>query len=289
MQKHYFTEINGNKFVNFDYEEFGVKGVGKDHRVIIPMDKYIDHSQDKELHLECLKGLALTKLSEYKIAEASGALPPEEVANFQGYDSWTAMLANLEKYDPDGIHLQNIKDLIDVDDPQNRNFVIKYMYFALGAVIPWFFVCYLKYNDFFTKTKTTGDWTPAAKNFPKLVKYLETLPFKQIGRVLFFTTYPNTRVMIHRDAPVMDHKDHNINLFFDGGWRPSFIWDEVKKEKIYLPEGSKSYFFNNRDYHGVDSEPAFRYTLRIDGVFTDELCEELGMEDGYTWRKEYDK
>ena len=77
-------------------------------------------------------------------------------------------------------------------------------------------------------------------------------------------------------------------MFFDGGWRPSFVWDEKTKEKHHLPSGARSYFFNNRDYHGVDPEPIFKYTLRIDGTFTDEMCEKLGLEDGYTWKWSYE-
>ena len=66
------------------------------------------------------------------------------------------------------------------------------------------------------------------------------------------------------------------------------IWDEKKKEKVLLEKGARSYFFNNRDYHGVDPEPVFRYTLRVDGTFTDELCKELGLENGYTWKWSYE-
>ena len=94
---------------------------------------------------------------------------------------------------------------------------------------------------------------------------------------------------MHRDGVVAEHKDHNINLFFTPGWRPSFVYDEITKEKVYLEQGARSYFFNNRDYHGVDPEPNFRYTLRIDGTFTDELQEELGLVDGYTWNWNYER
>jgi hypothetical protein len=110
------------------------------------------------------------------------------------------------------------------------------------------------------------------------------LPFKVVGRVLFFTTYPNAGVTAHRDYYVDSHKDQNINLFFAGGWRPSFIWDDIKNEKIYLESGATSYFFNNRDYHGVDPESAFRYTLRVDGVFEDWLQKELNLDNGWVYK-----
>ena len=272
---------------HFSYEEYGIRGVGKNRYPIISMDQYIDHSQDDALHIECCKGLAMS--NDYKMAMVYGAMPPEEVSRLGANGCWTDILKNIEQFDPTGIHKKTLIQIID-ESPEEEKFqnVYKYCYFALGAVIPWFYGCYLKMNTFVNKTKDTGRWTDNAKRFPNVVKYLETLPFKNIGRVLFFTTYPNAGVAIHRDSIVAEHKDHNINLFFSGGWRPSFIWDEKKKEKVYLEKGARSYFFNNRDYHGVDPEHNYRYTLRVDGTFTDEFCERLGLEDGYTWKWSYE-
>jgi hypothetical protein len=273
---------------HFSYDEYGVRGVGKNRYPIISLDPYIDHSQDDALHIECCKGLALC--SEMKMGMVYGAIPPEEVAKLGATGCWTETLEKLDILDPTGVHKKAILEIIEESPNDIRLLnVYKYCYFALGSVIPWFYACYLKTNSFKTKTEDTGKWTENVTYFPNLVKYLETLPFKTIGRVLFFTTYPNAGVAIHRDSVVEEHSDHNINLFFGGGWRPSFVWDEKKKEKIYLEKGARSYFFNNRDYHGVDPEPNYRYTLRIDGTFTDEFCEKLGLENGYTWKWDYEK
>jgi hypothetical protein len=285
-QLHTGGMIHTQKIPSFAYKEYGTKGVGNQRLPIISMDQFIDHSQDTLLHIECCKGLALSE--DIKMGMVYGALPPEEVTRFSGHTCWSEMLKDIRKYDPTGIHQQALKEIIDQSPGREMQVIYKYAYFAMGAVIPWFFALYLKKNDFGKKTEDIGQWTESAKYFPNLVKYIETLPFKTVGRVLFFTSYPQAGVVIHRDSVVAEHKDHNINLFFDGGWRPSFIWNEHKKEKVYLPNGSKSYFFNNRDYHGVDPEPVFRYTLRVDGTFTDEVCEKLGLEDGYTWKWNYE-
>jgi hypothetical protein len=285
-QLHTGGMIHTQKIPSFAYKEYGTKGVGNQRLPIISMDQFIDHSQDTLLHIECCKGLALSE--DIKMGMVYGALPPEEVTRFSGHTCWSEMLKDIRKYDPTGIHQQALKEIIDQSPGREMQVIYKYAYFAMGAVIPWFFALYLKKNDFGKKTDDIGQWTESAKYFPNLVKYIETLPFKTVGRVLFFTSYPQAGVVIHRDSVVAEHKDHNINLFFDGGWRPSFIWNEHKKEKVYLPNGSKSYFFNNRDYHGVDPEPVFRYTLRVDGTFTDEVCEKLGLEDGYTWKWNYE-
>lgn len=282
---HTFKILHDQKIPSFPYKEYGIKGVGKKRLPIISMDQYIDHTMDHELHIECCKGLA--QAEDIKMGMIYGGLPPEEVKRFNNHDSWSEMIRELDKYDASGVHSKAIKDLIFNNPGKEMQVIYKYAYYALGAVIPWFFALYLKKSDFNKKTQDVGHWTESSKYFPKLINYLDTLPFKTIGRVLLFTTYPQAGVVIHRDSIVAEHSDHNINLFFDGGWRPSFIWDEIKKEKVYLPKNSRSYFFNNRDYHGVDPEPVFRYTVRVDGTFNDELCEKLYLEDGYTWKNSY--
>jgi hypothetical protein len=283
---HHTFDIGKQSFYTFPYKEFGIQGVGKRHMPMVNMDRYVDHSQDELLHIECCKGLALA--NNYRMAMTYGAIPPEEQRRFNGNDCWSEMLENLKQFDPKGAHRRAIEEIMEGLPPETQQYAAyKYAYFALGAPIPWYFGLYLKQVDFFKKTSDrTSVFTQDARFFPNVLKYIETLPFKSVGRVLFFTTYPNAGVVIHRDSVMAEHRDHNINLFFTGS-RPSFVWDEIKKEKVYLDKSAKSYFFNNRDYHGVDPEPVFRYTLRVDGTFTDELCDELGLVDGKTWSPEY--
>lgn len=282
MQKMKLIQYKDTSVQHFDYEELGVQGVGKNNLPIVNMDKYIDHSYDNELNVECYAGLALCEDS-YKMGMFWGDLPPEEETRLNG-KSWTTILNHIDEYDPTGIHRKTIDEILSKQG--GKKALYRYIYFAMGGVIPWFFGLYLKENHFATKTHN-GKYNEVSKNFPKLLDYLETLPFTNIGRVLFFTTYPGAGVAIHRDANMAPHKDHNINLFFSSGRRPSFIWDEKIKQKHYLEETATSYFFNNRDHHGVDPEPNFRYTLRVDGTFTDEMCEQLGLVNGYTWHPDY--
>jgi hypothetical protein len=284
-QKHNNATVFTQVVPHFDFEKFGAKGVGKNKQLIINMDEYIDHSMDEELHLECCRGLAMS--NDFKLGMVYGSMPPFETDRFGGKASWSEMLYHLEKFDPTGVHRQQLEKIIDASPPEERlSSIYKYAYFSMGAIIPWFFALYLKRSAFNAKTQNVESWEPAAEKFPLLKQYIASLPFKYIGRVLFFTSYPNAGVVTHRDSIVAEHKDHNINLFFSSG-RPSYVWDEVTHTKTYLDPNAKSYFFNNRDYHGVDPEPVFRYTLRVDGTFTDEMCEHLGLEDGYTWKWDY--
>jgi hypothetical protein len=279
------TSVAGKDFFSFPYEEIGIQGVGRRRRPIVNMDEFIDHSRDEELHIESCKGLALVE--SFTMGTFIGDIPPFEKENI-GKECWSEMLMHLEQHDPTGIHRKAIGELLDTTGRgiSGMKAVYKYMYFAMNALMPWFFTVYLKKSSFQDKTLGT-DWLPAAAHFPKIKEYVESLPFAQIGRVLFFTTAPGMPVPAHRDHPMAEHKDHNINLFFSSGSRKSFVWNEQKNEKRYLSQDCRSYFFNNRDYHGVDKDANFRYTLRVDGTFTQEVQSQLELEDGYTFKWSY--
>lgn len=278
--------IHGQELIHWDFQRIGLKGFGKNHIPILNMDKYINTELNDVLHSECLTGLTLCE--DIKMGRFNGAVPPFEIAN-RGKNGWTQLLKDIEKYDTDGIHKKNLKTVIDNSSAGKRaQMLYRYMYFAMGAQIPWFFTLYLLDNSFVNKHNASDQYRDYALTyFPNVIEYIKTLPFKNIGRILFFTTYPQAGVVTHRDGPMKPHKDHNINLFF-GQLRTSFVWDDINEEKIYLESNASSYFFNNRDYHGVDKEQGFKYTLRVDGTFTDEMCDELGLVDGWTWHPDYD-
>jgi hypothetical protein len=58
--------------------------------------------------------------------------------------------------------------------------------------------------------------------------------------------------------------DHFITLCPAANKR-LFLWDEAKKEKT--PVRARAYWFNDSDWHGVEADPFFRYSIRVDGVF----------------------
>jgi len=283
--KVYNENFAGLDYKSWEFEQVGLKGVGTNHIPILGMDKYIDTSMNEELHAECSIGLALC--NTMKMGGFSGSIPPFEQEKYDGLNTWTELLREIEKYDPTGFHTKNIEEILRRTSKNNVKAVYRYVYFAMGAPIPWFFAVYLLNNSFGNKTNESKDYTEDAKYFPKLIEYINSLPFKQIGRILFFTTFPHAEVVTHRDGPMIAHRDHNINLFFVES-RKSFVWNDTANERHYLDLDQRSYFFNNRDYHGVEAEKKFRYTLRVDGTFEDWLQEDLGLVDGYTWHPSYD-
>tara|TARA_R110000803_G_scaffold96493_1_gene164646 strand:+ start:284 stop:1141 length:858 start_codon:yes stop_codon:yes gene_type:complete len=285
MRSSTLSKYKDLQYPSFKYEKVEVCGVGKGRLPFVDMDEYYDTNLNSSLYSECLVGLSLCSFKDFKFGNIVGGIPPYEKKTYGDNDSWTETLDNIMYLDPTGIHRNNIDTILSKSDDAFMA-VQRYISMAMGATIPWYFACHLYSNTFQNKGIATGTYTDAIRHFPNLLSFIKTLPFKEVGRIMFFTTYPNGGVVTHRDNTKEAHKDHSINFFFKTG-RPSFIWDPINEKKIYLDKDVSSYYFNNRDYHGVDPEPTFQFTLRVDGTFEDYVQQELGLEDGYTWKSEY--
>lgn len=156
----------------------------------------------------------------------------------------------------------------------------KYLFFKNKLIQPWSFIFVLKPNTFITKTQNLYDWLDFVNaDFSYTKKCIESLPLVSIGRAVIYASYANHAVVPHRDGPVQVNRDHHININ-PAGYRPIYIYDEVKKEKVYLPRDHHAYSFNVRDIHGVDAVPNFSYTLRVDGEFTEEVLTRFNIENG---------
>ena len=84
----------------------------------------------------------------------------------------------------------------------------------------------------------------------------------------------NDHGTVHRDG-VPEEKpdaDHFIT-FVPGGKKRLFLWDEQVKTKT--PVDARAYWFNDSDFHGVEADPFFRYSIRVDGIFSDEFLESV--------------
>jgi hypothetical protein len=120
------------------------------------------------------------------------------------------------------------------------------------------------------------DWTGNADYFPETVKFIRTLPFEQIGRILIFITEPNCETIIHYDGghPQALENENTEMIYFRPMLRKKlFIWDESLQKKQYV-EGCAS-FWNDLDWHGVDAAPGKTFSLRVDGVFKETFRRQL--------------
>lgn len=88
--------------------------------------------------------------------------------------------------------------------------------------------------------------TKEADEFPLLINFIKTLPFNAAGRIL----------IIYDDVarPVPAHRDHN--------------------EKKYV-ESYSAWFDSVNQFHGTDPYDGLSFSIRVDGVFTDEFKDEI--------------
>lgn len=113
--------------------------------------------------------------------------------------------------------------------------------------------------------------------FPKTIALVEALPFTHVGRCNIMGLAANDHGTVHRDGVFEEKKkvDHFITICPAPSARGKrlFLWDEDTKTKVDVR--GRAYWFNDSDYHGVEADPFFRYSIRVDGEFTPELLDAL--------------
>ena len=110
--------------------------------------------------------------------------------------------------------------------------------------------------------------------FPRTIAFAKRLPFTAIGRCNVMGLEAFDHGTVHRDGEPEDQEspDHFVT-FVPGGDKRLFLWDEARREE--LPIGSRAYWFNDFDYHGVSADPHFRYSIRVDGTFDPSFLERV--------------
>lgn len=111
--------------------------------------------------------------------------------------------------------------------------------------------------------------TEAAKEFSMLMDFIGTLPFRATGRML---------VMYDTEArPVSAHRDHlESEICHDFIWfrtnkkKPFYMLNHLTGEKQYV-ESYSAWFDSVNQFHGSDPYEGLSFSIRVDGVFTDEF------------------
>lgn len=142
-----------------------------------------------------------------------------------------------------------------------------------------FWLLYLRLNNKVEKTRVANKavaadcyWTENTKYFPQLVKFIESMPFESIGRVMFFMTEANNQTVPHFDAANQDQrlsKPHDDFIWFTTkpASKSVFVMDGDSLEKHYPDPANRFIWFNEMDFHGTDPVAHFSFSIRIDGKF----------------------
>lgn len=122
-------------------------------------------------------------------------------------------------------------------------------------------------------------WTNNINNFTGLRTWLDSLigtVFEQYGRILFFIHEHDCGLLLHRDGLKSVPHKNDFLWINPTALKKFYVYDEDTNTRHDVL--SKAAFFNDLDMHGGDVTSQMTWSLRIDGVFTQQFKEKLGIE-----------
>lgn len=246
----------------------------------INLDPFIDVEGFSKLHYEICRGLVQAEYKkEGNMVKPGGCethMPPIKPL-FQALEEYHQL--------PDD-HEIKVQGRI-LGEYENRNQFMLFLKLALGAYDPYQFV-FLKTEDGGWQSRfEEKSWTSdAIKYFPNVKLWLENLieqkVFNHLGRIIFFKAEHDCLMPMHRDlilpeeTEYFDHRHEFIHIRPNLD-KPFYIWDADINHKVLVK--SKATFFNDQDWHAGGRTDKQTYSLRIDGVFTDEFRRLIGIDD----------
>jgi Rieske 2Fe-2S family protein len=164
----------------------------------------------------------------------------------------------------------------ETDHPLSKKQML-YLKYRHGVYFPWQ-VCYHFLENERWEDKHSGSGKRFAEEaellFPQTVAFIRGLPFVEIGRAVLFGLEANHHAPAHRDSePGASLEVAQSISFAPRGNKRFYLCDAEGRERIEA--SSRIYWFNDMDYHGVEPDPFFRYSIRVDGVFERHFVKQL--------------
>ncbi|XXX81594.1 hypothetical protein WMF30_22825 [Sorangium sp. So ce134] len=283
----------------------GTQGItGIFARPYIDLEPYLDLAPLGEIHEEICLGLTQVPIDYTGGSHRTmGIMPPSRLGEaLADYGEVIRGLSDEEfatfqrlSDDPSAID-RSARDALEFGEereiPLSRRQML-WLKFRHGVYFPWKVYVELIPNRYWSdKSRSEGkDFTRLARSFfPKTIAYVKRLPFSSIGRCNIMGLEANDHGTVHRDGEgatgdgangegesAAREPDHFITLCPAGDKR-LFLWDERARRKTAV--AGRAYWFNDHDYHGVEADPFFRYSVRIDGTFTPEFIAALRRDHG---------
>lgn len=249
------------------------------------MTPYIDMDKFDELQPEIMKGFAVAR----EFAKEGTWMAPGFTFDDMSYKhNWKPIYQAMEEYmklpedDPIVVTGKSIFPN-DFKDFKQRNVFTRYLKMAMGAYDPYIYY-YLWEEGSWDDRTAPRKLTDEAQHFPNVVKWVESMVgtiFEDIGRVIFFHCEADGLPFEHRDLDakngvnvVEPHRNEFIHIRPDTR-NQFYIWDPETKCKYGL--NTRAAWWNDVDWHGGNRVMAQTYSLRIDGKFTDEFRNKLGI------------
>lgn len=147
-----------------------------------------------------------------------------------------------------------------------------------GVYFPWKVCYHLLENDRWEDKHSGAGKAFSAEAeavFPRTLAFVRSLPFREIGRCVIFGLQPGDHAPLHRDTEpgAALQVAQSISFAPRPGKR---LYLQNHPDSPPLVVDGRIYWFNDMDYHGVLPDPEFRYSVRVDGVFTPDFARALG-------------
>ena len=114
-------------------------------------------------------------------------------------------------------------------------------------------------------------WEPTdeAGNFAELMDFIATMPFERTARIMIICEDGGAGTTPHRDHGVPNVL-HEFIWFRSNRNKPLFMLNHRTNERKYV-ESYSAWFDSVNQYHGSDPTKGLTFSMRVDGVFSDEL------------------
>ena len=153
--------------------------------------------------------------------------------------------------------------------------------FVLGeqaATVPGSRMVYLSrssQSDDYYDLDRTDLWSLSeeAAEFADLMTFIETLPFKARGRMLIIYDEQGRAVTAHRDHDSQE-LCHEFIWFRTNFEKPFFMLNPETGERLDVSSHS-AWFDTVNQYHGADATGGLAWSIRVDGIFSDEFREHI--------------
>jgi hypothetical protein len=272
------------------YDGMPVSGIGG--HPFIDLERYVDLAALEALDDEITIALTQVTLDYTGGSHKTMGIVPPSLAD-EPYADYGQVIARFSR--EEFVRFAALSDTPDELDPDRRaeyefgeerewplsRRQMLYLKFRHGVYFPWQ-VFYELIPTLNWEDKSNGrgkQFTAEARRFfPRLIAFVQTLPFESVGRGNILGLEADHHGTVHQDGDPDDPvAEHFITLCPRKNKR-LFLWDEETRTKTQVL--SRAYWFNDHGYHGVEKDPYFRYSIRVDGVFRPEFLAQLRRE----WR-----
>jgi hypothetical protein len=241
-----------------------MRGIAK--QPFIDCQEHIDTATLKELNLEICSGIALSDIKAG--VYGPGVVNADQYGNFlelknklstSGEYGWNRMTHNQQNlFSKLYLNLYNPSTTVYLRGPQKE----------LDSKVAYRKKCYKEFYE----------WDDNINHFPKLKIWLDNLigsVFEQYGRIIFFIHEHDCKLLLHRDAP--KQFPHRTEFLWLNPMmiKDFYVYDDITHEKHSVK--TPAAFFNDLDMHGGEVSSSMTWSLRIDGVFTEEFRKRIGI------------